>query len=72
MSCGRGPRILDDALVQSPKGIGETDADGYFQLDVRSGDPVTLRKTDGGECRIALAKAAPAGDFASVGRVICR
>ena len=63
---------IADALVQSPKGIGETDADGHFQLDVRSGDPVTLRKTDGGECRIALAKAAPAGDFASVGRVICR
>jgi hypothetical protein len=63
---------IANALVQGPKSIGETDADGYFQLDVRKGDPITVRKANGAECRIELADLASDKDFASVGEVICR
>jgi hypothetical protein len=66
-----GERIAN-ALVQGPKSIGETDAEGYFQIDVHRGDDIAVRQADGAECRIMLAKPLPHGDFASLGRVICK
>ena len=67
----RGAGIAN-ALVQGPKSVGETDANGFFQIDVRDGAPLTVRKPDGGQCRIALAKVPANSDFASLGKVVCR
>ena len=63
---------IGNALVQSPKSIAETDDNGYFQLDVRDDDPITVRKPNGEDCRITLAKLTTKKDFASMGKVICR
>jgi hypothetical protein len=63
---------IANALVHGPKSVGETDSNGYFQLDVRKGDPITMRKANGAECRIELADMAADKDFAPVGEVICR
>lgn len=63
---------IANSHVQSPKGIGETDSNGFFQLDVRHGDPVTVQTANGAECRIDLANVVVKNDLASLGRVICR
>jgi len=62
---------ISGALVQAAKGIAETDANGYFQLDVRRDDPITIAKADGPSCQIKLGDVTVRNDFASVGRVQC-
>ncbi len=66
----KGAPIVD-ALVRSPKGISQTDRNGYFQLDVRNGDPVTIEQREGQTCQVALPKVMTKNDFASLGRVVC-
>jgi hypothetical protein len=66
----RGAPIAD-ALVRSPKGISQTDLNGYFQLDVRSDDPVTIERGEGQTCQVALPKVMAKNDFASLGKVVC-
>jgi outer membrane usher protein FimD/PapC len=63
---------IRDALVQSAKGIAETDSNGYFQIDVRRSDPITIARNDGAPCVVKLAKLAVANNFASIGKVICQ
>ena len=63
---------IRDALVQSAKGIAETDSNGYFQIDVRRSDPITIARNDGAPCVVKLAKLAVANNFASIGKVICK
>ncbi len=62
---------IADALVQSAKSVGETDSSGFFQLDVRSGDAVTIVR-GGSTCEVALPKLAVHKEFASVGKVTCQ
>jgi hypothetical protein len=63
---------IRNALVETSKSIAETDSNGYFQLDVRQGDPVTISNGDGPACQITLPKLVVRNDFASVGRAVCR
>ena len=63
---------IPDALVQSGKSIAQTDGKGYFQLDLRGGDPVTIVKVDGSSCRVDLGKVALRAEFASIGKVLCQ
>jgi hypothetical protein len=62
---------ITDGLVQTAKGISQTDANGYFQLDVRRDDPITIGKEDGSSCEIKLGNVAVRNDFASIGKVVC-
>ena len=62
---------IADALVQSAKSVGETDSSGFFQLDVRSGDAVTIVR-GGSTCEVALPRLAVHKEFASVGTVTCQ
>lgn len=60
-----------DALVHSPKGISETDPKGYFQIDIRNGDSVTIDQSEGQTCQVALPKLMVKNEFASLGKVVC-
>jgi len=60
-----------DALVQTAKGIAQTDANGYFQLDVRRNDRITIAREDGSSCEMKLGNIAVKNDFASMGKVVC-
>jgi hypothetical protein len=62
---------LADALVETAKGIAQTDGNGYFQLDVRRDDPITIAKGDDARCQIRLGNVVVRNDFASVGKVVC-
>jgi outer membrane usher protein FimD/PapC len=62
---------IADALVQTPKGISETDSNGYFQIDVRRGDPITINGAGGQSCVVKLPDIHVKNDFASAGKVVC-
>lgn len=62
---------IGDALVQSAKSIAQSDSNGYFQLDVRRGDSITVAKGDRPSCRIHVGNVPVKDDFASVGKVVC-
>jgi hypothetical protein len=59
-------------MIQSRHGVGESDGNGYFQVDVGEGEPIRFTDASGGSCEVSLASVKPVNDFASVGRVVCR
>ena len=66
-------RPIANALVRAAKTVAETDADGYFQIDIGRNDPITITEKSGASCRLAAPKVVqPRNDFASVGKVLCQ
>jgi hypothetical protein len=63
---------ISDALVQTPKGIAQTDGNGYFQVDVRRGDAISIAKADGPACKARIGEVTIRNDFASIGKVVCQ
>jgi outer membrane usher protein FimD/PapC len=62
---------ISKALVQTARGVAETDANGYFQIDMRRDDPIMIAIAEGPTCRIKLGNIVVKNDFASVGKVVC-
>lgn len=67
---GSDGKPVADARVESRRSIGQTDSDGYFQIDVGRSDSLVVTP-GGGTCRIALAGAKPRNSYASLGKVKC-
>ncbi|MFL6786749.1 MAG: CS1-pili formation C-terminal domain-containing protein, partial [Sphingomicrobium sp.] len=67
---GQDRAPIANALVQSRKGIAQTDENGYFQVDVGRDDAITIASKDG-PCHVNLGKVAVKNDFASLGKVVC-
>ena len=63
---------IADALVETHEGIAQTDAGGYFQVDVRQNDPITISKNQAALCQIRLPALAVKNDFASAGKLVCQ
>lgn len=63
---------IADALVETPKGIAQTDSNGYFQVDVREGDPIEISKSGTASCEIRLPRLNVSNDFASAGKLTCQ
>jgi outer membrane usher protein FimD/PapC len=61
-----------NAEVSSPRGIGRTDAQGFFQIDTGVDDVATLRWGGQQECSIKLTSDRPKADYVSLGTVICK
>jgi len=68
---GSDGRPLAGALVRAPRSVGETDDNGYFQVDVAEGDVLTFERAEG-ECHVRITSAAVHNDFASIGKVTCQ
>jgi hypothetical protein len=65
-------RPIANALVETARSVAQTDANGYFQLDVRRNDPITIEGNGGSSCKLNAPPTAPRGDLASVGKVLCQ
>ena len=63
---------LVDADIEAPRGIGRTDDQGYFQMEVGAGEVLTLRPRDGRPCRLHLGAMKAKDGYAAVGNVICQ
>jgi hypothetical protein len=62
-----------NALVQSARGIGETDRNGYFQVDVAAGDLLEFKARASGTCHVRIDPAKPRDkDYLSLDKVTCK
>jgi hypothetical protein len=62
-----------NALVQSARGIGETDSNGYFQVDVAAGDLLEFSARAATACHVRIDHSKPHGkDYVSLEKVICQ
>lgn len=60
------------ASVSNPAGIGETDENGYFQIEAESGSPLEVALPGGRSCRVDLPQLQPQDGYAPLGTLICR
>ena len=61
-----------NALVESGKGVAETDANGYFQIDMRRDDQIRIARNGAAACLVRLPDVTVRDDYASVGKVVCQ
>jgi hypothetical protein len=62
---------IGTATITAPDGIGETDPNGYFQIETAAGAPVQVGLPGGGACRLRLPMVDQAQGYASVGTLKC-
>jgi hypothetical protein len=62
---------VSNAMVQAPHSIGETDDNGYFQIDAAFGDILSFTRGSS-RCEVALDGSAPGKDVVALGKVVCK
>lgn len=65
-------RPLANAMVSSRRGLGQTDENGFFQIDVESNDVLAFKLDGEAKCEVPLAGVSVRSDYARLGRVVCR
>ena len=60
------------AMVSNPAGIGETDDNGYFQIEAENGSALEVGLRGGGACQVDLPQLQPRDGYAPLGTLICR
>jgi len=60
-----------NALVEAPHSVGETDDNGYFQIDAAEGETVSFTRGSS-RCLVKLDGSAPRKELVSLGKVVCR
>ena len=60
------------AMVQSQRGVGETDDHGYFQIDVAGADTLSFTRGETAPCEVAVKAVSNDKDLLSLGKVVCR
>jgi outer membrane usher protein FimD/PapC len=65
-------RPVANAAVQSPNGIGETDDNGYFQIDVAAGEMLSFDSGAAGSCQANVGTPKTRKDLVALGKVVCR
>lgn len=63
---------IADANVASPRGIGSTDSQGYFQIEVGASDDATITSKNGETCALKLGVGRRSEDYLPVGAVVCQ
>ena len=63
---------IANAAITLPRGIGQTDGNGYFQVDAGANDILEFASGDGGTCKVPLAGVETGGDYARLGKVVCQ
>ena len=69
---GPGGAPIADASITARRAVGQTDSNGFFEVDAADGDVLEFSNGDGGTCKVPLASLATDGDYARLGRVVCR
>jgi hypothetical protein len=60
-----------NAIVQAQHSVGESDENGYFQIDAANGESITFTRGSS-RCEIRLGGLTPRNDFVSLGKVLCK
>ena len=61
-----------DAVITSRRGVGQSNSDGYFQIEIASDDLLAFNSASGAQCKVSLGVLQTKLDFARVGKVICQ
>ena len=73
---GRAVRADDtpiaDALVTSKRGVGQSDANGYVQIEVTANETLSFAVNGNKSCNVRLGALEVRNDFAALGRVVCK
>jgi hypothetical protein len=59
-------------MVTSKKGIGQSNSEGYFQIETSASDVLSFDSGNGKACNIIIKGLGQERDYASLGKVICR
>ena len=60
-----------DKVLQLLASVGESDENGYFQIDAANGESITFTRGSS-RCEIRLGGLTPRNDFVSLGKVLCK
>lgn len=69
---GTDGRAIADAMITSRRGIGQSDSNGYFQIEASSDDALSFETAGGTKCEVTLGGLDRKLDYSSVGRVLCQ
>jgi hypothetical protein len=61
-----------EAMVTSKRGIGQSNSEGYFQIETSASDTLSFDGGKGKPCNIQIRGLDQERDYASLGKVICR
>ena len=61
-----------DAVVTSKRALGQSDSNGYFQIDVAANETLSFTAAQGDPCTVPLGAVKSRGDYAALGKVICQ
>lgn len=61
-----------DAVVTSRRGVGQSNSDGYFQVETSASDVLAFDSGNGSECKVMIAGAQQHLDYAGIGKVLCQ
>jgi hypothetical protein len=64
-------RPVADADVEGSFGIGQSDGEGYFQIETRGGDMLRFVAAGGAECKVEIGDARQRDGYVSAGEVLC-
>lgn len=65
-------RPVADATIASQRGVGQSDSNGYFQIEAADKDALSFATADGGQCSVRLEHVNQQQDYASLGKVLCQ
>jgi outer membrane usher protein FimD/PapC len=61
-----------DAAVTSARGVGQSNSQGYFQVEASATDSLSFDTAGGAPCTVKISKLNQERDYASLGKVICQ
>jgi hypothetical protein len=69
---GTDGKAVADAMVTSRRGIGQSDSNGFFQIETSGEDSLSFATASGATCKVSLGGLEQKTDYASIGRVLCQ
>ncbi|HEY7679035.1 MAG TPA: TcfC E-set like domain-containing protein, partial [Terriglobia bacterium] len=63
---------IRNAVLHGKYGVGQSNDEGYFQIDTGAGDDINLHREDIAQCRVDLPEIGTAGEYQPIGDVQCR
>ena len=67
-----GGQPVANALITSRRGLGESNSDGYFEIETSANDVLAFNGGGGLSCKVKIGELGSKVDYAPVGKVVCQ
>lgn len=67
-----GGQPVANALITSRRGLGESNSDGYFEIETSANDVLAFDGGGGLSCKVKIGELGSKVDYAPVGKVVCQ